>query len=100
MSDVVDPLSGRSCFFFFQTLPLLASTPPKPQIKPVGGHILAHAVQTRMYLRKGSGEQRFAKVSQKRKNKAGEEKEEQKKQKQQQKPKCYLQLKRRGEAST
>eukprot|EP00049_Salpingoeca_infusionum_P000904 m.43462 g.43462 ORF g.43462 m.43462 type:complete len:389 (-) comp10779_c0_seq8:1123-2289(-) len=32
--------------------------------KPVGGHILAHAVQTRLYLRKGSGEQRFAKVSQ------------------------------------
>eukprot|EP00049_Salpingoeca_infusionum_P000905 m.43475 g.43475 ORF g.43475 m.43475 type:complete len:141 (-) comp10779_c0_seq9:984-1406(-) len=30
--------------------------------KPVGGHILAHAVQTRLYLRKGSGEQRFAKL--------------------------------------
>ncbi|EGD72724.1 DMC1 protein [Salpingoeca rosetta] len=30
--------------------------------KPVGGHILAHAVQTRLSLRKGSGEQRFAKL--------------------------------------
>eukprot|EP00056_Hartaetosiga_gracilis_P010519 m.155879 g.155879 ORF g.155879 m.155879 type:complete len:310 (+) comp13331_c0_seq4:3166-4095(+) len=30
--------------------------------KPVGGHILAHAVQTRLYLRKGSGEQRYAKL--------------------------------------
>eukprot|EP00055_Hartaetosiga_balthica_P012841 m.63671 g.63671 ORF g.63671 m.63671 type:complete len:344 (-) comp8083_c0_seq1:992-2023(-) len=30
--------------------------------KPIGGHILAHAVQTRLYFRKGSGEQRFAKL--------------------------------------
>eukprot|EP01147_Barroeca_monosierra_P010965 gene10965-3037_t len=30
--------------------------------KPIGGHILAHAVQARLYLRKGSGEQRFAKL--------------------------------------
>ena len=30
--------------------------------KPVGGHILAHASDTRLYLRKGKGEQRVAKV--------------------------------------
>ncbi|CAO3691462.1 unnamed protein product [Umbelopsis ramanniana] len=30
--------------------------------KPVGGHILAHASATRLYLRKGRGEERVAKV--------------------------------------
>ncbi|KAG0286684.1 Meiotic recombination protein dmc1 [Linnemannia gamsii] len=30
--------------------------------KPVGGHILAHASTTRLYLRKGRGEERIAKV--------------------------------------
>jgi meiotic recombination protein DMC1 len=30
--------------------------------KPVGGHILAHASTTRLFLRKGKGEQRVAKI--------------------------------------
>jgi RecA/RadA recombinase len=30
--------------------------------KPVGGHILAHASSTRLYLRKGRNEQRVAKL--------------------------------------
>jgi meiotic recombination protein DMC1 len=30
--------------------------------KPIGGHILAHASTTRMYLRKGKGSERVAKV--------------------------------------
>jgi len=30
--------------------------------KPIGGHILAHASTTRLYLRKGRGEQRVCKV--------------------------------------
>ena len=30
--------------------------------KPVGGHILAHASTTRLYLRKGRGEARICKV--------------------------------------
>ena len=29
--------------------------------KPVGGHILGHASDTRIYLRKGKGDQRIAK---------------------------------------
>jgi len=30
--------------------------------KPIGGHILAHASTTRLYLRKGRGEQRVCKI--------------------------------------
>ena len=30
--------------------------------KPVGGHILAHASTTRLFLRKGKGEQRVCKI--------------------------------------
>lgn len=30
--------------------------------KPVGGHILAHASTTRLYLRKGRGETRMCKI--------------------------------------
>ncbi len=30
--------------------------------KPIGGNILAHASTTRLYLRKGKGEQRICKV--------------------------------------
>ena len=30
--------------------------------KPVGGHILAHASSTRLFLRKGKGEQRVVKI--------------------------------------
>ena len=30
--------------------------------KPVGGNILAHYVHTRIYLRKGKGNQRIAKI--------------------------------------
>lgn len=30
--------------------------------KPVGGHILAHASTTRLYLRKGRGETRICKI--------------------------------------
>jgi hypothetical protein len=30
--------------------------------KPVGGHVMAHASTQRIYLRKGKGEQRIAKV--------------------------------------
>lgn len=39
--------------------PLLPLLDPK---KPIGGHILAHQVHTRLMLRKGSGDQRFAKL--------------------------------------
>lgn len=31
-------------------------------LKPIGGHILAHASATRMFLRKGRGEERVAKL--------------------------------------
>ena len=30
--------------------------------KPIGGHVIAHASTTRLYLRKGKGEQRIAKI--------------------------------------
>lgn len=30
--------------------------------KPVGGHVLAHASATRLYLKKGRGETRIAKI--------------------------------------
>ena len=33
-----------------------------PVIKPVGGHVLAHASTTRVFLKKGKGEQRIAKI--------------------------------------
>ncbi|XP_061361783.1 DNA repair protein RAD51 homolog B [Gastrolobium bilobum] len=33
-----------------------------PQIKPIGGNIMAHATTTRLYLRKGRGEDRICKV--------------------------------------
>jgi len=34
---------------------------PDPK-KPVGGHVLAHASTTRLFLRKGRGEQRVCKI--------------------------------------
>lgn len=39
----------------------LAQADPK---KPLGGHVLAHASQVRLYARKGKGEQRVLKVVQ------------------------------------
>ena len=33
-----------------------------PVVKPVGGHVLAHASTTRVMLKKGKGEQRIAKI--------------------------------------
>lgn len=33
-----------------------------PQVKPVGGHVLAHASTTRIFLKKGKAEQRIAKI--------------------------------------
>lgn len=33
-----------------------------PQMKPIGGHIMAHASTTRLFLRKGRGENRVCKV--------------------------------------
>lgn len=30
--------------------------------KPIGGHVLAHAVQTRVSLRKAAGDDRIAKI--------------------------------------
>lgn len=41
-----------NCIFSFQADPK----------KPIGGHILAHASTTRVYLRKGRGELRIAKI--------------------------------------
>lgn len=33
-----------------------------PQIKPIGGNIMAHATTTRMWIKKGRGESRMAKI--------------------------------------
>jgi len=33
-----------------------------PQVKPIGGNIMAHASTTRLSLRKGRGEERVCKV--------------------------------------
>ncbi|KMZ69144.1 hypothetical protein ZOSMA_220G00190 [Zostera marina] len=33
-----------------------------PQIKPIGGNIMAHATTTRLYFRKGRGEERICKI--------------------------------------
>lgn len=33
-----------------------------PVIKPVGGHVLAHASTTRIMLKKGKGEQRIGRI--------------------------------------
>eukprot|EP00927_Polykrikos_kofoidii_P064969 TRINITY_DN60769_c0_g1_i1.p1 TRINITY_DN60769_c0_g1~~TRINITY_DN60769_c0_g1_i1.p1 ORF type:complete len:380 (+),score=68.01 TRINITY_DN60769_c0_g1_i1:76-1215(+) len=33
-----------------------------PQVKPIGGHIIGHASQTRLFLRKGKGETRICKI--------------------------------------
>ena len=35
---------------------------PLPYSQPIGGHILAHASTTRVYLRKASGDERVAKI--------------------------------------
>ena len=37
----------------------MAHVDPK---KPIGGHVLAHASTTRLYFRKGKGEQRICKI--------------------------------------
>ncbi|XP_045832257.1 DNA repair protein RAD51 homolog A-like isoform X1 [Trifolium pratense] len=34
----------------------------RPQVKPIGGNIMAHATTTRLALRKGRGEERICKV--------------------------------------
>eukprot|EP00398_MALV-I-01_sp_L67-1_P000859 gene859-300_t len=36
--------------------------PGAPSAKPIGGHIIAHASQTRLFLRKGRGENRICKI--------------------------------------
>lgn len=33
-----------------------------PQVKPIGGHIMGHASQTRLFFRKGKGETRICKI--------------------------------------
>merc|ERR1719253_1238092 len=33
-----------------------------PQVKPIGGHIIGHASQTRLYFREGKGETRICKI--------------------------------------
>jgi len=33
-----------------------------PVVKPVGGHVIAHASTTRVFLKKGKAEQRIAKI--------------------------------------
>merc|ERR1719253_1169162 len=33
-----------------------------PQVKPIGGHIIGHASQTRLHFRKGKGENRICKI--------------------------------------
>lgn len=33
-----------------------------PQVKPIGGHIIGHASQTRLFFRKGKGESRICKI--------------------------------------
>jgi DNA repair protein RAD51 len=33
-----------------------------PQVKPIGGHIIGHASQTRLFFRKGKGETRICKI--------------------------------------
>lgn len=43
-------------------IPSCVSCPQGPVIKPVGGHVLAHASSTRIMLKKGKGEQRIAKI--------------------------------------
>ena len=39
-----------------------ATMPGAPTMIPVGGHILAHASQTRIFLRKGAANVRVAKI--------------------------------------
>lgn len=46
---MADPSGGMAAFV----------TDPK---KPIGGHVMAHASTTRLYLRKGKGEERICKV--------------------------------------
>ena len=36
--------------------------PGAPTAKPIGGHIIAHASQTRLFFRKGRGENRVCKI--------------------------------------
>mmetsp|Transcript_70759 Transcript_70759/g.207268 ORF Transcript_70759/g.207268 Transcript_70759/m.207268 type:complete len:371 (-) Transcript_70759:76-1188(-) len=36
--------------------------PMGPQISPIGGHVISHASQTRLYFRKGKGENRVCKI--------------------------------------
>ena len=42
--------------------PTLAYCNPSALVKPIGGHIIAHATQTRLFLRKCGGEKRVCKV--------------------------------------
>lgn len=39
-----------------------ANTMFGPTSKPIGGHIMAHSSTTRLFLRKGRGEQRVCKI--------------------------------------
>jgi len=36
--------------------------PQGPQVVPIGGHVISHASQTRLYFRKGKGESRVCKI--------------------------------------
>ena len=42
--------------------PVSAYCNPSALVKPIGGHILAHATHTRLFLRKSGGEKRICKV--------------------------------------
>lgn len=43
-------------------VPLILQFAGADSKKPIGGHVLAHASTTRVYMRKGKGEQRIAKI--------------------------------------
>lgn len=48
------------CYYSYYSLGALSMF--GPVVKPVGGHVLAHASTTRVMLKKGKGDQRIAKI--------------------------------------
>ena len=58
LSELMAPLPSAHFHLIYWPLPVTTADPKKP----IGGHILAHQVHTRLMLRKGSGDQRFAKL--------------------------------------
>jgi hypothetical protein len=53
---------GVACVITNQVVACVDGAMFGPQVKPIGGNIIAHASTTRLYFRKGRGENRVVKI--------------------------------------